>query len=73
MEHSDQIAADDWTDQDLLTKDEAGGRLDDEIAAVTGELAQLRAAGDGPNERAAIQLLTKRLVAMKAARSDLKS
>jgi hypothetical protein len=72
MEHSNQIAADDWTDQDLLTKDEAGERLDDEIVAVTSELAQLREAGDGPNEQAAIQLLTKRLVAMKAARSDLK-
>jgi hypothetical protein len=72
MEHSNQIAADDWTDQDLLTKDEAGERLDDEIAAVTSELAQLGEAGDGPNEQAAVQLLTKRLVAMKAARSDLK-
>ncbi|MFJ8816432.1 hypothetical protein [Amycolatopsis thermoflava] len=69
----DRIPADDWTDQDLLTKDEAGERLDDEITAVTGELDRLRAAGIGPLEQDEVELLTRRLEAMKTARALFRS
>ncbi|GAB2964356.1 hypothetical protein LWP59_24090 [Amycolatopsis acidiphila] len=69
----DRIPADDWTDQDLLTKDEAGERLDDEIIAVTGELDRLRAAGIGPLEQDEVELLTRRLDAMKTARETFRS
>jgi len=68
----DQIPADDWTDQDLLTKDEAGERLDEEITAVTGELDRLRAAGIGPLEQDEVELLTRRLDAMKTARASFR-
>ena len=69
----DRIPADDWTDQDLLTKDEAGERLDDEIVTVTGELDRLRAAGIGPLEQDEVELLTRRLEAMKAARASFRT
>ena len=36
----------DWEDQDLLTLDEAGERLEEELSAVTGELEAAKAAGD---------------------------
>jgi hypothetical protein len=72
MDPIEQLPMDDWTDQDLLTRDEAGVRLEDEIKVVTGELARLREAGPGPAEEAEIQLLDRRLAAMKAVRSDLK-
>ncbi|HVW45219.1 MAG TPA: hypothetical protein VHC18_28100 [Amycolatopsis sp.] len=72
MDDKDRIAADDWTDQDLLTKDEAGERLDAEIIVVTAELDKLRAAGIGPLEQDEVELLTRRLDAMKAARASLR-
>lgn len=68
-----RIAADDWTDQDLLTRDEAGERLDEEIAVVTGELDRLRTAGVGQLEQAEYDLLSRRLEAMRAARSELRA
>ncbi|HVV08215.1 hypothetical protein [Amycolatopsis sp.] len=73
MAAGDRIPADDWTDQDLLTKDEAGERLDDEIIAVTGELERLRAAGIGPLEQDEAELLTRRLDAMRAARASFRN
>lgn len=53
MDPSDRIPQDDWVDQDLLTRDEAAGRLVTEIAEVkkkidTGEgdeLMERRLAG----------------------------
>ncbi|MFF3574026.1 hypothetical protein [Nocardia jiangxiensis] len=64
----ERIAADDWTDTDLLTKREAAERLDNEITVVTAELATLTAAG---GDGAAIELLTRRLSAMWYARDAL--
>ncbi|WP_330255156.1 hypothetical protein OG874_11745 [Nocardia sp. NBC_00565] len=64
-----QIDADDWSDTDLLTKDEAGERLDDEIAVVTARLAELSAVADSVAEA---ELLTKRLAAMEVARAALR-
>ena len=37
-----EIVADDWDDQDLLTKDEAGQRLEATIRATEAELEQAR-------------------------------
>jgi hypothetical protein len=72
MERVEQIPEDDWTDQDILTRGEAGERLDDEIEVVTGELAALRPDAAGPREAAERQLLTRRLDAMRAARAGLR-
>lgn len=36
----------DWEDQDLLTLDEAGERLEEELAAATAERDEALAAGD---------------------------
>ncbi|WP_189094288.1 hypothetical protein, partial [Nocardia jinanensis] len=68
MSEGKQIAADDWTDTDLLTRAEAAERLDDEIATATEQLAALQASG---GSEAAVDLVSRRLAAMKAARSDL--
>lgn len=43
MQDHQRIAHDDWSDQDLLTKDEAAERLVQEIADMTAQLAT-----DGP-------------------------
>ena len=68
MDAEKRIAADDWTDQDLLTKDEARGRLAEEIDS---ELAALAALGADPRARAEVQLRQRRLSALKAALSHL--
>lgn len=57
MDPTDRIPHDDWVDQDLLTRDEAAGRLVDEIAEVSRAIE----AGDG-NE-----LMERRLAGMKEA------
>jgi hypothetical protein len=62
------IAADDWTDQDLLTKDEARERLAEEIES---ESAALAALGAGPQARAEAQLRERRLSALKIALAHL--
>ena len=57
MDPSERIPHDDWVDQDLLTRDEAAGRLVDEIAEVTRRIE----AGDDD------ELLARRLAGMKEA------
>lgn len=57
MDPSDRIPHDDWADQDLLTRDEAAGRLVEEIA----EVSQKIAAGQGD------ELMERRLAGMKEA------
>ncbi|MEV0766802.1 hypothetical protein [Nocardia salmonicida] len=64
-----RIDADDWSDTDLLTKQEAGERLDDEITLVTGQLSKLSAVADSAAE---VELLTRRLAAMREARAALR-
>jgi hypothetical protein len=73
MENIKRIPADDWADQDLLTRAEAGERLDAEIEAVTSQLAELGRADPDPAQRAGTELMTRRLAAMKAARAELRS
>lgn len=56
----------DWTDLDLLTRDEAYGRLQEEIALTGRRLAEL--AADDQAER---ELLDTRLRALREAAEDL--
>lgn len=53
----------DWTDLDLLTRDEAAERLEEEIAEVEGKLG-----GAGPAER---ELFESRLRALRDAVAEL--
>ncbi|MED5810857.1 hypothetical protein VST63_00670 [Mycolicibacterium sp. 050232] len=57
MDPNERIPHDDWVDQDLLTKDEAAGRLVDEIAEVSRKIE----AGEGD------ELLERRLAGMREA------
>ncbi|MFF5010903.1 hypothetical protein ACFY3G_49980 [Streptomyces phaeochromogenes] len=66
MSHGRDIAAADWTDDDLLTRDEAGGRLKDEIAEVRERLTMLESGGsDAPGAADSVLLLTRRLSALE--------
>ncbi|MFJ9629416.1 hypothetical protein ACIQPR_24705 [Streptomyces sp. NPDC091280] len=56
----------DWTDLDLLTRDEAYGRLQEEIGLTVGRLAELGAADAAERE-----LLDTRLRALREAAEDL--
>lgn len=56
----------DWTDLDLLTRDEATGRLQEEIALTDRRLAQL-----GAGDEAERELLGRRLRALHEAVEDL--
>ena len=63
-----QLPVDDWTDQDLLTKDEARGRLVEEISRTRARLAELST--DRPGDEAEITLLSRRLNAMQSVRDE---
>jgi hypothetical protein len=63
----DQLPASDWTDQDLLTKDEARGRLIEEIGETQARLSQLER--DSPDDPE-IPLLARRLNAMESIRDE---
>lgn len=56
----------DWTDLDLLTREEAHGRLLTEIADTDVRLAELGAADEAERE-----LLQRRLSALREAADDL--
>ncbi|WP_406444485.1 hypothetical protein OHB00_46625 [Streptomyces sp. NBC_00631] len=56
----------DWTDLDLLTREEAHGRLLAEIAETDARLA-----GPGPSDEAERELLQTRLRALREAAEDL--
>ncbi|MEV0912017.1 hypothetical protein [Streptomyces hokutonensis] len=56
----------DWTDLDLLTRDEAYGRLQEEIGLTVGRLAEL-----GADDSAERELLDTRLRALREAAEDL--
>ncbi|ELP64928.1 hypothetical protein ACKI1I_11950 [Streptomyces turgidiscabies] len=58
----------DWTDLDLLTREEAHGRLLTEIAETDVHLAGL---GDGDGDEAERELLQRRLHALHEAAEDL--
>ena len=65
FERIEQLPADDWADQDLLTKDEARGRLVPQIVRARRQLDQLLQSDD-PANHAEILLLTRRLNAMES-------
>ena len=68
----EQFPEADWTDMDLLTRDEAGSKLDWEIAAEQARLDAL-GTGDSPDENATCGLLERRLAGMKKVREYLLS
>jgi hypothetical protein len=65
------IDAPDWIDQDLLTREEAAERLDEEIILVRERLARLEAGSSGPDPESAIEMVRRRLAAMEHVRSTL--
>jgi hypothetical protein len=71
VERIEQLPRSDWTDQDLLTKDEARERLVGEIGRTKARLAEVRAgAGDPAHIDAEIALLARRLNAMESVRDE---
>jgi chorismate mutase len=67
VDEIEQLPVDDWTDQDLLTKDEARERLVEEIGRTKQRLDQLHS--DNSTE-AEIALLSRRLNAMESVRDE---
>jgi chorismate mutase len=63
VDRIEQLPVSDWTDQDLLTKDEARARLVDEIGRCRARLDELKANNADESELA---LLARRLNAMKS-------
>ena len=67
----EQLARSDWTDQDLLTKDEARQRLVEEIANTRARLAALQASTQDPGSiDAEVTMLARRLNAMESVRDE---
>ena len=67
MDRIEQLPVSDWTDQDLLTKDEARARLVDEIGRTRARLDELTATNADDPE---IRLLERRLNAMESVRDE---
>ena len=67
VDRIEQLPVSDWTDQDLLTKDEARGRLVDEIGRCRARLDELKANNADESELA---LLVRRLNAMESVASE---
>lgn len=65
-ERIEQLPRSDWTDQDLLTKDEARERLVEEIARTRVRLDEVRLDGNA----AEIALLERRLHAMESINNE---
>jgi hypothetical protein len=71
VERIEQVPQSDWTDQDLLTKDEAHERLIEEIGRTQARLAELQAGGGDPaHVDAELRLLERRLNAMESVRDE---
>lgn len=71
LERVEQLPRPDWTDQDLLTKDEARERLVGEIGRTRARLAELQASTDDPARiDAEVRLLERRLNAMESVRDE---
>jgi len=66
VERIEQLPQSDWTDQDLLTKDEARERLVEEIARTRARLDEIRPGGPA----AEIALLERRLHAMESIHNE---
>ena len=70
-ERIEQLPQSDWTDQDLLTKDEARARLVGEIGRTRARLEQLQAStADADSIEAEVRLLERRLNAMESVRDE---
>ena len=67
MDRIEQLPVSDWTDQDLLTKDEARARLVGEIGRTRARLDELTATNADDPE---IALLERRLNAMESVRDE---
>jgi hypothetical protein len=67
VDRIEQLPVSDWTDQDLLTKDEARERLVDEIVRTRARLEELTATNADDPE---IRLLERRLNAMESVRDE---
>jgi hypothetical protein len=67
VDRIEQLPVSDWTDQDLLTKDEARARLVDEIGRTRARLDELTATNADDPE---ITLLARRLNAMESVRDE---
>jgi hypothetical protein len=67
VDRIEQLPVSDWTDQDLLTKDEARERLVDEIGRTRARLDELTATNADDPE---ITLLARRLNAMESVRDE---
>lgn len=63
----EQIEASDWSDVDLLTRDEAAERLDGEVEKITARLA-----GE-TEENAETEQLRQRLSALRTALENLRT
>ena len=71
VERIEQLPQSDWTDQDLLTKDEARERLVQEIGRTRARLEEVRAStGDPAHIDAEVTLLARRLNAMESVRDE---
>jgi hypothetical protein len=62
---TEQLPLSDWTDQDLLTKDEARGRLVGEIERCRARVETLKLQGNTADE-SELALLARRLNAMQS-------
>ncbi|MDT0407349.1 hypothetical protein [Streptomyces edwardsiae] len=67
VERIDQLPQSDWTDQDLLTKDEARERLVEEISRARARLDEITT---GTGDPAEIALLERRLHAMESIHNE---
>lgn len=67
LEKIEQLPVSDWTDQDLLTKDEARERLVDEIGRTRARLDEVTARNADDPE---VTLLERRLNAMESVRDE---
>ena len=71
VERIEQLPQSDWTDQDLLTKDEARERLVEEIGRARARLDELRASTDDPARiDVEVTMLARRLNAMESVRDE---
>jgi chorismate mutase len=67
VDRIEQLPVSDWTDQDLLTKDEARGRLVDEIGRCRARLDELKAnLKTNEADESELALLARRLNAMES-------
>jgi hypothetical protein len=71
VERVEQLPQSDWTDQDLLTKDEARERLVEEIGRARARLDELRTSTDDPARiDVEVTMLARRLNAMESVRDE---